>query len=236
MAEDGFVEPTTQYWQELLAPDAVAPDATAYRYGYPARLPDGRYLMLPIRRRPDDPQKAVASLIPNQASFQVVDALVGFMTKLAAPLKPDIIAGMPTLGLALAPPVAQRLGHSLFAPLGYSRKFWYDNELSQPVSSITSPDESKIVYLDPNLVPRLRGKRVVLVDDTISSGTTAMAVLRLLERAGADAVGLVFAMSQGNAWKSALDPAWRDKVHFVFQSPHLDLTPEGWVVDPTSLT
>ena len=236
MAEDGFVEPTTQYWQELLAPDAVAPDATAYRYGYPARLPDGRYLMLPIRRRPDDPTRAVASLIPNQASFDVVDALVGFMTKLAAPLRPDIIAGMPTLGLALAPPVAQSLGHNTFAPLGYSRKFWYDNELSQPVSSITSPDESKTVYLDPNLIPRLRGKRVVLVDDTISSGTTAMAVLRLLERAGADAVGLVFAMSQGNAWKSALDPVWRDKVHFVFQSPHLDLTPEGWVVDPTSLT
>lgn len=236
MAKDGFVEPTTHYWQELLAPEAVAPDATAYQYGYPTRLPDGRYLMLPIRRRPDDPARAVASLIPNQASFDVVDALVGFMTSLAAPLQPDIIAGMPTLGLALAPPVAQRLGHSLFAPLGYSRKFWYEDELSQPVSSITSPDESKTVYLDPNLVPRLRGKRVVLVDDTISSGTTAMAVLRLLEQAGANAVGLVFAMSQGNAWKSALDPAWRDKVHFVFQSPYLDLTPEGWIINPASLT
>ena len=231
MVDDGFVEPTTNYWQELLAPNSVSREAPAYRYGYPALLPDGRILMLPIRRRLDDPARAVASLIPNQASFEVIDALVGFMAALAEPLRPDIVVGMPTLGLALAPPVAHRLGHRNFVPLGYSRKFWYEDRLSQPVSSITTPDDGKIVYLDPNLVPRLRGRRVLLVDDTISSGTTAKAVLRLLEQTDANVVGLVFAMSQGNAWKSALDPAWRDKVGFVFLSPHLDLTPEGWVIN-----
>ena len=103
------------------------------------------------------------------------------------------------------------------------------------MSSITTPDDSKTVYLDPNLVPRLQGRRVILVDDTISSGTTAMAVLALLERAGATVVGLVFAMSQGNAWKSSLTPVRRDKVRFVFQSQHLDYTPEGWVVNTASM-
>ena len=235
MADDGFVEPTTAYWQTLLPPACRSHDAAAYRYGYPARLPDGRILMLPIRRRPDDPTRAVASLIPNQASFEVIDALVGFMADIAAPLQPDIVAGMPTLGLALAPPVAQRLGHGNFAPLGYSRKYWYDDALSEPVRSITSPDLGKTVYLDPNLVPRLAGRRVVIVDDTISTGTTAAAVLRLLARAGADIAGLVFAMSQGNAWKASLDAAWHGRVRFVFQTPHLRLTPEGWTVIGASL-
>jgi len=235
MTDDGFVEPTTPYWQKILMPEAVPQTVDCYQYGYPAGLPDGRVLMLPIRRRPDDSSRAVASLIPNQASFDVIDALAGFMASIAKPLRPDIVAGMPTLGLALAPPVAQRLGHSNFAPFGYSRKFWYDQKLSEPVSSITSPDETKTVYLDPNLVPRLRDKRVLLVDDTISSGTTALAVLRLLERAGANIVGLVFAMSQGNAWKTSLDPIWRDKVGFVFQSPHLHLKPEGWEIDAGSM-
>jgi adenine/guanine phosphoribosyltransferase-like PRPP-binding protein len=236
MTDDGFVEPTTRYWQEIMPPGSVPDDAPAFQYGFPAKLPDGRGLMLPIRRRLDDPSRAVASLIPNHASFSVIDALVDFMAALAEPLRPDIIAGMPTLGLALAPPVAHRLGHSNFAPFGYSRKFWYDAELSQPVSSMTSPDEAKTVFLDPNLVPRLSGRRVVVVDDTISTGTTAISVLRLLERAGADIVGLVFAMSQGNAWKTSLEPKWRDKVGFVFLSPHLNLTPEGWAVDPASMT
>jgi adenine/guanine phosphoribosyltransferase-like PRPP-binding protein len=236
MADDGFVEPTTLYWQKLLAPDCDQRDASVYQYGYPVRLPDGHILTLPIRRSPDDSARAVASLIPNHASFEVIDALAGFMASLAADFRPDIVVGMPTLGLALAPPVAQRLGHGNFAPLGYSRKYWYDNTLSEPVSSITSPDDAKTVYLDPNLVPRLRGRRVLVVDDTISTGTTATAVLRLLERAGANAVGLVFAMSQGNAWKMSLAPAWRDKVRFVFQSPQFQLSPGGWVIDTASLS
>lgn len=235
MTDDGFVEPTTHYWQTLVPPRDAPPSDAAHRYAYPARLPDGSLLMLPIRRRPNDPSHAVASLIPNQASFDVVDALVGFMAAIAAPLRSDAVVGMPTLGLALAPPVAQRLGHRNFVPLGYSRKYWYDATLSEPVRSITSPDETKTVYLDPNLVPRISGRRVVVVDDTISTGTTAATVLRLLERAGADVAGLVFAMSQGNAWKSLLAPAWAEKVRFVFQSPLLRLTPDGWAVESASL-
>lgn len=231
MTEDGFVEPTTHYWQEILPPEGALHGVTAYRYAYPVALPDGRILKLPIRRRPDDPSRAIASLIPNQASFAVVEALVGFMASIAESLQPDVIAGMPTLGLALAPPVAQRLGHENFIPLGYSRKYWYDAALSEPVHSITSPDDAKTVYLDPNLLPRVNGRRVVVVDDTISTGTTATAVLRLLERAGANVVGLVFAMSQGDAWQAALDAAWREKVRFVFRSPKFLLSPEGWVID-----
>ncbi len=121
-------------------------------------------------------------------------------------------------------------------PLGYSRKFWYDDALSEPVRSFTSPDAGKIVYLDPNLVPRLKDRRVVLADDTISSGITATAVLRLLERTGANVVSLIFVMSQGNGWKSALDPDTCAKVRSVFRSPFLTLTSEGWVVDPASMT
>jgi len=234
MTEDAFVEPTTHYWQTLLPPGRTQHGAAVFRYAYPAALPDGRTLMLPIRRRADDPSRAVASLIPNQASFDVVEALVGFMASIADALQPDVIAGMPTLGLALAPPVAQRLGHGNFVPLGYSRKFWYDDALSEPVHSITSPDETKTVYLDPNLLPRVSGRRVVVVDDTISTGTTATAVLRLLERAGADTVGLVFAMSQGDAWKASLDARWREKVRFVFRSPKFRLGPEGWITEDGS--
>ena len=76
MTDDGFVEPTTRYWQEIMPPGSVPDDAATYQYGFPAKLPDGRILMLPIRRRLDDPSRAVASLIPNHASFAVIDALV----------------------------------------------------------------------------------------------------------------------------------------------------------------
>jgi len=231
MAGDGFVEPTTGYWQAF-APDGAAPAAPPYRYGFPARLPDGRVLTLPIRRRGGAPDRAVASFIPNQASFQVVDALVAGMTELARALAPDAVVALPTLGLALAPGVARALGHTNYAPLGTSRKYWYEEGLSTPVSSITSPDVAKRLYMDPNLRPRVAGRRVVVIDDTISSGVTTLAAARVAEAAGAEIAGFVFAMSQSTVWREALDrerPDLTPKVRFLFQTPLLRLTEEGWV-------
>ena len=56
------------FWQEILPADAPT------HGGYPARLEDGRILLLPIRHLPDG-KHALASLIINQASFEVVDAI-----------------------------------------------------------------------------------------------------------------------------------------------------------------
>jgi hypothetical protein len=127
--------PTTTYWQRLLDgwPDGVEP-RPPYRFDYPVRLPDGRVLLLPLRELPEG-GRAVASLIANQASFGVVSALADHMADLARTAGIDIVVGVPTLGLAFAPLVAERLGHERFAPLGYSRKFWYEDALSEPVFS-----------------------------------------------------------------------------------------------------
>lgn len=226
-----FTEPTHGYWQTL-EPEGMDParSRAPFRYGYPVELPDGRFLVLPIRRRPD-PERAAASLIPNHASFTVIDALAGFMADLARPLQPDVVVGLPTLGLALAPEMARKLGHARYAPLGYSRKVWYREELSRPVRSVTSPDATKRVWLDPNLLPWLEGKRVVLVDDTVSSGTTAAAVLRLFATARVTVAGVVAAMSQGGAWRDVLaaeDPAWPGLVRWVFETPLFRRVEDGW--------
>jgi adenine/guanine phosphoribosyltransferase-like PRPP-binding protein len=231
MAEPGYIEATTDYWQRLLPAGAEAGAGPVYRFGYPARLPDGRVLMLPIRRRHNAAGGAVASLIVNHASFDVVDALARFMAEIARPQRPEVLVGMPTLGLTLAAPMARLLGHCNYVPLGYSRKFWYEERLSEPVSSITTPQPGKNVYLDPSLVPRLAGRRVLVVDDAISSGTTAAAVVRLLKKVAGDPVGLVFAMCQGEAWRGRLEPPWRERVSWVFRSPLLRAVPGGWAVD-----
>src|SRR5690606_6988706 len=179
-----FTEPTTGYWQHLVdaetLPEGQRPGDGPWRYGYPARLPDGRVLLLPIRQLASDPTLAVASLIGNQASLAVIDTLGMMLARLLEPYAPEVIVGMPTLGLGFAPIVARELGHERLVPLGYSRKYWYDEALSAPVRSITTPDDGKRVYLDPNLLPLLRGRRVVLVDDAASSGATLDAPWQLV--------------------------------------------------------
>ena len=225
---DDYIAPTTGFWQAIRQP---AEDAPPFRYAYPARLPDGRVLELPLRRVPGTNDRAVASLIANQASFDVVRVLAAGMTDLARALDPEVVVGLPTLGLAFAPLVAEALGFSNYVPLGYSRKYWYDDALSVPVRSLTTPGPGKRLYVDPNLVPRVAGRRAVVVDDAVSSGTTAAASIDLLERVGARPAGIVVAMLQGNAWRerlAAIDPGWPARVRGVFVSPRLARVEGGW--------
>lgn len=220
--------PTTAFWQTLLeaAPDDAAPP---WRFSVPVPLPDGRWLRLPVRALPHEPGHGVASLLLNHASFEVADALAAQLTRRIASLRPDVVVGLPTLGLGLAAAVARGLGHARCVPLGTSRKFWYDDSWSAEVVSVTSPVPGKRVYLDPNLLPLVQGRRVLLVDDAVSTGRTADAPWRLLERAGAQLLGLGVAMRQGRRWEAALGPDRAAAVHGVFDSPLLRATPEGWV-------
>ena len=132
--------PAAQYWQDILPRGTLAgSDAGGYRDTYPARLPDGREIAFPIRVLPGDGDRAVASLILNQASFAVEDALADVLADRARALAPEIVVAVPTLGLGLGNAVARRLGHPRLVALGTSRKFWYEDALSVPVTSITSP-------------------------------------------------------------------------------------------------
>lgn len=68
--------------------------------------------MLPIRPLGHNKDHAVASLLVNQASMSVVDELGTFLAERLRPFAPEVVIGLPTLGLSLAPVVARSLGLS----------------------------------------------------------------------------------------------------------------------------
>lgn len=116
-----------------------------------------------------------------------------------------------------------------YIPLGYSRKFWYDDALSAEVSSVTSPGVGlKRVYLDPHLLPLVHGKKVVIVDDAVSSGRTLKAVWDLLEGMGCTVEGVGVVMRQGAEWKGTLGEGRAAMVVGVLESPLLRAMEEGW--------
>ncbi len=139
------------------------------------------------------------------------------------------MVGLPTLGLTLAAAVAQKLGHPRFVPLGTSRKFWYREELSVPLSSITTPDQSKRLYIDPRMLPLLEGRRVALIDDVISSGTSIAAALSLLSLVGLSPVVIGAAMLQTRRWAETLEVVVPKGVPIcgVFSTPALVPAPRG---------
>jgi adenine/guanine phosphoribosyltransferase-like PRPP-binding protein len=209
-----------EFWQDFTAD---APHGPTYTDRYPARMPDGRALVLPLR---DLGQTAVAGLIANQASFAVVDALAGWMASVAAPFAPDVVVGLPTLGHVFGSSVARLLGHANWAALGTTRKLWYEEALSAPLSSITAPGAGRRLWLDPRLLARLAGRRILLVDDVISTGTSAQAGLAVLRAAGLAPVAVCVAMIQGDRWRAD----WPDALPVVgaFATPLFDRTAEGW--------
>ena len=146
-----------------------------YRHGYPATLDDGGVLVLPVRRLPGaagQAGQAVASLIANQAALPVVATLGARMAALAESYRADVVVGLPTLGMVFALLVAQALGHTRWVPMGTSRKFWVDETLSVAAESITTPAAGKRIYLDPHQLPLVQHRRVLIVDDAVSSGRT----------------------------------------------------------------
>ncbi len=212
--------------------DAVAP----YRDRYPVRLCDGSTLELPLRVLPDGTH-AIALLMSNQTTFAVEDALAPLLARTAGSLAPQAIAAVPTMGLDYARIVARRLGMPHYAALGLSHKFWYDERLSERMTSSTSPSQSKSIYLDPALLERLRGQRVVLVDDVINTGSSAVAAVRLLQRAGVEVSGIVVALTEGYAWKdelARLGPDWPARVRAVGHIPLFARASNGagWVPVP----
>jgi adenine/guanine phosphoribosyltransferase-like PRPP-binding protein len=221
------------FWQEIHSPSTFdRHPAEGHRGFYPAELEDGRQLRLPIRELADG-EHALASLIINQAGFAVEDALCASLAEKVRAFEPEVVVGLPTLGLTLASGTAKKLGHTRYVPLGTSRKFWYREDLSVPMTSITSPEQIKRLYLDPRMLPLLENRRVLLVDDVISSGRSIAAALELLASCGIRPVAIGTAMLQTDAWRdkiAAIGLEWPDRVIGVLRTPRLKRTPAGgWV-------
>ncbi len=222
------------FWQEIHPPRTFERLPADGHHGFfPAELDNGRQLRLPIRELADG-EHALASLIINQAGFAVEEALCASLAEKVRLFEPDVVVGLPTLGLTLASGTAKNLGHSRYVPLGTSRKFWYREELSVPMSSITSPEQVKRLYLDPRMLPLIEGRRVVLVDDVISSGRSVVAALRLLDACGIKPVAIGAAMLQTDAWREPLatiDLRMPERVVSVLRTPRLKKMAGGWVPD-----
>lgn len=215
-----------EFWQEI-DPPGHSPMEGPFTDTYVAAIDQGQ-LRLPIRVLSTGNQ-ALASLIINQASFAVQDALAAALAARIAAYDIDIVVGLPTLGLTLAATVARHLGHNRYVPLGTSRKFWYQDELSVPLSSITTPDRKRL-YVDPRMLPLLSGRRVALIDDVISSGTSIAAGLALMTACDIEPVVIGAAMLQSERWRQridAVDPKWTKRIIGAFSTPILQPAEDG---------
>jgi adenine/guanine phosphoribosyltransferase-like PRPP-binding protein len=233
-----FKDRGSYYDRIVAAADMPVLPPPPYRDSFPVKLPDGDWALLPFLALPPDFTSAIAYLCITENSFVLEDRLSSAMADLARPLQPDVVVGMPTLGMVLAASVGKKLGHAHYVPLSYSRKFWFEDELSIPVNSITTPVQPKTVYIDPRLLERLEGKRVLLVEDVISTGGTVAAELALMKKIGANVIGVVTAIRETRVWidkLSAIDPNYRALVRSPICCPLFRKSGDGWIPDHSTM-
>ena len=198
------IDPQT-FWQTIVSASTYdTHPASGHRHFYPACLPDNRQLALPIRPLKEG-KEALASLIINQASFAVLDVFATELARRCRVHTPDVVVGVPTLGLALAQETARQLGHTRYVPLSTSRKFWYDDELSVELNSITSPGQIKRLYIDPRMLPLLINKSILLIDDVLSTGASIVSACKLLEKCQLKPSLIGCAMLQTTRWRKQID-------------------------------
>ncbi|PWW01499.1 adenine phosphoribosyltransferase [Hoeflea marina] len=120
-----------------------------------------------------------------------------------APSKPDIVVGAATLGIPVAIEVTRALGLDDYVIVQKSPKIHLGNALSQSISSITSKGEQRLL-LDRRSIPLLAGRRVVVVDDVVASGSSLRGSIDLVRRAGGIVVGVGVILTEARDWMQAL--------------------------------
>jgi adenine phosphoribosyltransferase len=140
-----------------------------------------------IREVPDFPKKGIlfydiTTLLKDKTGFKkTIDAL----TDQVRPLKPDAVLGIEARGFIFAPALAYNLGAG-FVPV---RK---PNKLPADTERISYELEYGMDTLEMHRDAVRPGMNVVIADDLLATGGTALATVRLVEKLGGKVAAISF--------------------------------------------
>ena len=122
----------------------------------------------------------------------------------------DILITAEAKGIPLCYEMArQEKGNYIIARKGV--KVYMPDPISVDVRSITTARDQKL-FLGSDDVEKLKGKRVLIVDDVISTGESLEALKQLVEKAQGNIVGMAAVLAEGDA-------ADRDDIIFLEKLP-----------------
>ena len=133
----------------------------------------------------------------------------------------DVLITAESKGIPLVCEMARMNGNERYVLARKSAKLYMKNVMSVEVRSITT-DHKQTLYLDGGDAEYMRGKRVVIVDDVISTGESLRALEALVEKAGGNIVGRMAILAEGDATK-------RDDIIYLEKLPLFDS--EGNTID-----
>ena len=110
--------------------------------------------------------------------------------------------------------MARQSGRNTYILARKGPKLYMRDVLDVAVRSITTAKEQHL-YLDGEDATKMKGKRILIVDDVISTGESLLAIERLVEAAGGIVAGRMAILAEGEAQK-------RDDIIYLEKLPVFD--------------
>jgi len=110
----------------------------------------------------------------------------------------DYLISAEAKGIPLVHEMARLAGNQKYMLARKSPKLYMTGVMEVTVQSITTAKEQKL-YLDTADAELMRGKRVLIVDDVISTGASLHAVEELVKEAGGIVCGRMAVLAEGDA-------------------------------------
>lgn len=111
----------------------------------------------------------------------------------------DVLLTAESKGLQLTHVIARELGHEFYAVARKSKKLYMQDGLEVVInSSITTGKEQKL-YISKHDADIMKGKKVGIVDDVVSTGNSLLGLEQLVEMSGGIIYKKAFVLAEGEA-------------------------------------
>ncbi len=134
---------------------------------------------------------------------QLVNVCAGALASKLAAYDFDLLVGPEAKVVPLLQSVATLLGHSRYVVCRKNLKAYMQNPVVVDAQSITTHGK-QILVLDGVDVERVRGKKVAVLDDVVSTGGSLLAMEELLKEAGAETVCRAAVLKEGDFYSGDL--------------------------------
>ena len=124
-------------------------------------------------------------------------------------------------GIPLAHEMARQNNDETYFIARKYPKLYMTGVFDVEVKSI-STDKVQHLYLDVAEAEMIKGKRILIVDDVISTGESTKALRTLVEKAGGEVVGEMAILAEGDA---------QDRDDIIFLEPLPLFRPDGTLID-----
>lgn len=110
----------------------------------------------------------------------------------------DIMITAESKGIPLVYEMARQSGENSYLIARKAPKLYMKNVVSTEVTSITTA-KKQTLYVDSDDVAKMNGKRVLIIDDVISTGESLRAVEKLVKQSGGIVAGRMAILAEGDA-------------------------------------